>query len=46
MGTEFTVVAYGQDLRLLAETVEEVFQEIDRIDEQMKLQTRERTLPD
>ncbi len=35
MGTEFTVVAYGQDARLLAETVEEVFQEIDRIDEQM-----------
>lgn len=35
MGTEFTVVAYGQDVRLLAETVEEVFQEIDRIDKQM-----------
>ena len=35
MGTEFTVVAYGQDVRLLAETVEEVFQEIDSIDQQM-----------
>jgi FAD:protein FMN transferase len=35
MGTEFTVAAYGRDPKLLAETVEEVFEEIDRIDEQM-----------
>jgi thiamine biosynthesis lipoprotein len=35
MGTEFTVAAYGRDPKFLAETVEEVFEEIDRIDEQM-----------
>ena len=35
MGTEFTVAAYGRDPKLLAETVEAVFEEIDRIDAQM-----------
>jgi thiamine biosynthesis lipoprotein len=35
MGTEFTVAAYGRDVKLLAETVGEAFEEIDRIDEQM-----------
>jgi thiamine biosynthesis lipoprotein len=35
MGTEFTVAVYGHDRKFLAETVEEVFEEIDRIDEQM-----------
>lgn len=35
MGTEFTVAAYGRDRRLLAETVEAAFEEIDRIDAQM-----------
>jgi thiamine biosynthesis lipoprotein len=35
MGTEFTVAAYGRDPKFLAETVEEVFEEIDRIDAQM-----------
>jgi thiamine biosynthesis lipoprotein len=35
MGTDFTVAAYGRDQNFLAETVEEVFEEIDRIDQQM-----------
>jgi len=35
MGTEFTVAAYGRDPKFLAETVEQVFEEIDRIDAQM-----------
>ena len=35
MGTEFNVVAYGQDPKLLAEAVEEAFEEIDRLDAQM-----------
>lgn len=35
MGTEFTVAAYGQDVKVLAETIEEAFEEIDRIDKQM-----------
>ena len=35
MGTEFTVAAYGRDSKFLAETAEQVFEEIDRIDEQM-----------
>lgn len=35
MGTEFTVAAYGRDPKFLAETVEEVFEEIDRVDAQM-----------
>jgi FAD:protein FMN transferase len=35
MGTEFTVVAYGQDGEYLAEVVREVFEEIDRLDAQM-----------
>ena len=35
MGTEFKVAAYGQDVRLLAETVEQAFEEIDRLHEQM-----------
>lgn len=35
MGTEFTVAVYGRDPKFLGETVEEVFEEIDRIDQQM-----------
>ena len=35
MGTKFTVAAYGGDVRLLAATVEQVFEEIDRLHEQM-----------
>jgi len=35
MGTEFTVAAYGRDPKFLAETVEQVFEEIDRLDGQM-----------
>ncbi len=35
MGTVFTVVAYGADGRELAEVVNEVFEEIDRVDAQM-----------
>jgi len=35
MGAEFTVAAYGRDPKFLAETIEEVFEEIDAIDEQM-----------
>jgi len=35
MGTEFTVAVYGRDQNFLAETVEQVFEEIDRIDQQM-----------
>lgn len=35
MGTVFTVAAYGRDLDLLAETVNEAFEEIDRLDRQM-----------
>jgi len=35
MGTVYTVVAYGQDRNYLAEVVEEVFEEVDRLDGQM-----------
>jgi FAD:protein FMN transferase len=35
MGTEFTVAVYGRDPKFLAESVEQVFEEIDRIDDQM-----------
>ena len=35
MGTVFTVVAYGRDRAFLAEVVEQVFEEVDRLDEQM-----------
>jgi len=35
MGTVFTVAAYGRDRTFLAEVVEQVFEEIDRLDEQM-----------
>jgi thiamine biosynthesis lipoprotein len=35
MATEYTVVAYGKDRDYLAEVVEQVFEEIDRLDEQM-----------
>lgn len=35
MGTTFTVAAYGRDAAYLAEVVDEVFEEIDRLDEQM-----------
>jgi thiamine biosynthesis lipoprotein len=35
MGTVFTVAVYGRDSTFLSEVVEEVFQEVDRLDEQM-----------
>jgi thiamine biosynthesis lipoprotein len=35
MGTVFTVVAYGKDRDYLGEVVNEVFEEIDRLDQQM-----------
>ncbi len=35
MGTVFTVVAYGRDRNFLGEVVEQVFQEVDRVDAQM-----------
>jgi len=35
MGTEFTIAAYGNDPKFLAETAEQAFEEIDRIDQQM-----------
>jgi len=35
MGTVFAVVAYGRDRNYLAEVVDEVFDEIDRLDSQM-----------
>lgn len=35
MGTVFAVVAYGRDRNYLAEVVNEVFEEIDRLDNQM-----------
>lgn len=35
MGTVYTVAAYGRDADFLAETVNEVFEEIDRLDAQM-----------
>ncbi len=35
MGTVFTVVAYGRDRDFLGEVVEQVFQEVDRLDAQM-----------
>lgn len=35
MGTEFTVAVYGRDADFLAEAVEQVFREIDRLDQQM-----------
>jgi thiamine biosynthesis lipoprotein len=35
MGTIYTVVAYGRDQTFLAEVVNEVFAEIDQLDEQM-----------
>ncbi len=35
MGTVFTVVAYGSNSAYLGEVVEEAFQEIDRLDEEM-----------
>jgi FAD:protein FMN transferase len=35
MGTVYTVVAYGGDADFLAETVNEVFEEVDRLDAQM-----------
>jgi len=35
MGTVFTVAVYGRDRSFLAEVVEQVFEEIDRLDEEM-----------
>jgi thiamine biosynthesis lipoprotein len=35
MGTVFTVAAYGRDRTFLSEVVEQVFEEVDRLDEQM-----------
>jgi thiamine biosynthesis lipoprotein len=35
MGTVFTVAVYGQERSFLAEVVEQVFEEVDRLDEQM-----------
>jgi thiamine biosynthesis lipoprotein len=35
MGTDFTVVAYGRDAKYLGEVANEVFEEIDRLDDQM-----------
>jgi len=35
MGTVYTVAAYGHDADFLAETVNEVFEEVDRLDAQM-----------
>ena len=35
MGTVFTVAVYGRQRTFLSEVVEEVFQEVDRLDEQM-----------
>jgi thiamine biosynthesis lipoprotein len=35
MGTVFTVAVYGRDRTFLSEVVEEVFDEVDRLDEQM-----------
>jgi len=35
MGTVFTVAVYGRDRTFLSEVVEEVFEEVDRVDEQM-----------
>jgi thiamine biosynthesis lipoprotein len=35
MGTIFTVVVYGRDRTFLSEVVEQVFEEVDRLDEQM-----------
>lgn len=35
MATDYTVVAYGQDRDFLAEVVNEVFEEIDRLDAQL-----------
>jgi thiamine biosynthesis lipoprotein len=35
MGTVFTVAAYGRDRTFLSEVVEEAFEEVDRVDEQM-----------
>ena len=35
MGTVFTVAAYGRDRTFLSEVMEQVFDEVDRLDEQM-----------
>ena len=35
MATEYTIVAYAKDRNYLAEVVEQVFEEVDRLDEQM-----------
>jgi thiamine biosynthesis lipoprotein len=35
MGTVFTVAVYGRDRTFLAEVVEEVFEEVDRLEQQM-----------
>ena len=35
MGTVFTVAVYGRDRTFLSEVVEQVFEEVDRLDEQM-----------
>jgi len=35
MGTVFTVAAYGRDRTFLAEVMEQIFEEVDRLDEQM-----------
>ena len=35
MGTIFTVAVYGRDRTFLAEVVEQVFEEVDRLDAQM-----------
>jgi thiamine biosynthesis lipoprotein len=35
MGTVFTVAVYGRERSFLAEVVEQVFEEVDRLDEQM-----------
>jgi thiamine biosynthesis lipoprotein len=44
MGTVFTVAVYGRDQAFLSEVVNEVFEEIDRLDEQMSNYTPESEL--
>ncbi|HVN21697.1 MAG TPA: FAD:protein FMN transferase [Dongiaceae bacterium] len=39
MGTRFTLAAYADDVRLLAQTAEQVFEEVDRIHAQMSVYT-------
>ena len=39
MGTRFTLAAYADDVRLLAQTAEQIFEEVDRIHAQMSVYT-------